>query len=156
MDHDAPGPDEPDRLDLDDPPAARWGWTLRLVLLLAAMVIIPGIAYRLTTPDPVTLAVAPLSGDGSSGADPDATMAEAVAGALDARPGLAVVPWNLGRPEGADLVLEVGPAAGGLRLLLYRWPERAKLWEGRVAGAATDSVVARAARAVEAAIFPPD
>lgn len=156
---DAPGsPPEPPAPR--DSPVARWSWTLRLVLLLAAMAVIPAVVHQLTTPDPVVMTVTVPTEAGTPDVD---ALAERIAAALDGRSTLDVVPWNRGRPEGADLVLEVEPirgggageeaAPGGLRLRLYRWPGRERLWEGGVEAASADSLVSRAARAVGEAVW---
>lgn len=147
-------PVEDDTRLAEDSPAARRRWLLRVVLILVAMIVVPGVLYRLAAPDPVAVTVAPLP----PGA-PEAlsALAEELGPALDERPTLTVVPWRAGEPEAAALVLELDAptdlgSGAAVLVHLYRGPERTLVWRGRVTAPAPDSLPGRVADAVGEAV----
>lgn len=137
----------------DDSPAARRRWLLRVALILAAMILIPGVVYRLTAPEPVRVTVAPpaRAAQGWPG------LMDALEVRLEEEAVLTVVSWDREGPEGADLVLELelpereDPGAD-VTVRLFRPAGAGPVWEGRVPVSADEELAARLARAVARAV----
>lgn len=138
--------DDPGSAAEEDSPGARRRWLLGVALILLAMIVVPGVVYRITAPRPVAVTVAPL---GPETPEALARVAEELGATLDAHPVLTRVPWDDGPPAGAELVLEL---EAGPTVRLSRSGGGELVWEGRVTPREGESLAAAVARTTASAV----